>query len=132
MAEMVDEAAVLVANSAFYDALDNLDLERMDAVLVTLEPVRVVHPGWGMVSGREAVLASWERIFDNAGMMQFTVAEAEAHIDGDFAWVTCVERLTSVQGGQVVEGLVQTTNLFRREATGWRIAHHHGSPVVGR
>jgi ketosteroid isomerase-like protein len=83
-----------------------------------------------LVSGREAVLASWERIFDNAGMMQFTVADAEAHIDGDLAWVICTERLTSVQGGQVVEGLVQATNLFRRQNGEWRMIHHHGSPVI--
>jgi ketosteroid isomerase-like protein len=119
-----------VANAVFYDALDNLDLDRMDAVLATEEPVRVVHPGWPLVSGREAVLASWERIFDNAGMMQFTVADAEAHIEGDFAWVICTERLTSVQGGQVVEGIVQTTNMFRREGGAWRMTHHHGSPVM--
>jgi ketosteroid isomerase-like protein len=130
MAEMADEAAVIVANAMFYDALDNLDLDRMDAVLATEEPVRVVHPGWPLVSGREAVLASWERIFDNAGMMQFTVADAEAHIEGDFAWVICTERLTSVQGGQVVEGIVQTTNMFRREGGAWRMTHHHGSPVM--
>jgi ketosteroid isomerase-like protein len=130
MAEMADEAAVIVANAVFYDALDNLDLDRMDAVLATEEPVRVVHPGWALVSGREAVLASWERIFDNAGMMQFTVADAEAHIEGDFAWVICTERLTSVQGGQVVEGIVQTTNMFRREGGAWRMTHHHGSPVM--
>jgi ketosteroid isomerase-like protein len=130
MAEMADEAAVIVANAVFYDALDNLDLDRMDAVLATEEPVRVVHPGWPLVSGREAVLASWERIFDNAGMMQFTVADAEAHIEGDFAWVICTERLTSVQGGQVVEGIVQTTNMFRREGGAWRMTHHHGSPVM--
>ena len=130
MAEMADEAAVIVANAVFYDALDNLDLDRMDAVLATEEPVRVVHPGWPLVSGRDAVLASWERIFDNAGMMQFTVADAEAHIEGDFAWVICTERLTSVQGGQVVEGIVQTTNMFRREGGAWRMTHHHGSPVM--
>lgn len=130
MAEMADEAAVIVANAVFYDALDNLDLDRMDAVLATEEPVCVVHPGWPLVSGREAVLASWERIFDNAGMMQFTVADAEAHIEGDFAWVICTERLTSVQGGQVVEGIVQTTNMFRREGGAWRMTHHHGSPVM--
>ena len=130
MAEMAEEAAVIVANVAFYQALDNLDLDRMDTILASEEPVRVVHPGWPLVSGREAVLASWERIFDNAGMMQFTVADAEAHIDGDLAWVICTERLTSVQGGQVVEGLVQATNLFRRQNGEWRMIHHHGSPVI--
>jgi ketosteroid isomerase-like protein len=125
-----DEDAVIAANSAFYGAVESLDADLLDAILAHDEPVRVVHPGWPLVSGRAAVKASWERIFDNAGVMQFTIVDPEAHVYGDLAWVICTERLTSVQGGRVVEGLVATTNLFRRENGDWRIAHHHGSPVM--
>ena len=130
MAEMADEAAVIVANAVFYDALDNLDLDRMDAVLATEEPVRVVHPGWPLVSGREAVLASWERIFDNAAMMQFSITDAEVSIEGAFAWVTCTENLTTVVDARVNEARVQTTNLFHKVDGLWLLVHHHGSPVM--
>ena len=125
-----DADAVIAANAAFYRAVESLDGDLMEAVLARDEPVRVVHPGWPLISGRTAVKASWERIFDNAGVMQFTIVDPEAHVEGDLAWVICTERLTSVQGGRVVEGLVATTNLFRREDGEWRIAHHHGSPVM--
>jgi ketosteroid isomerase-like protein len=127
-----DADAVLAANAAFYSAVESLDGDLMDQILAQDEPVRIVHPGWALVSGRAAVLESWERIFDNAGVMQFAIVDPEAHVEGDMGWVICTERLTSVQGGRVVEGLVATTNLFRREDGEWRIAHHHGSPVMVR
>lgn len=126
---MDPEDAVLEANAAFYRAVESLDPDELDRVLAHDEPVRVVHPGWPLVSGRDAVVESWARIFDNAGVMQFTIVDAEAHVEGDTAWVICVERLTSVQGGRVIEGRVQTTNLFRSEGGEWRITHHHGSPI---
>ena len=125
-----EEDEVIAANAAFYRAVESLDGDLLDAIVAREEPVRVVHPGWPVVSGRAAVVASWERIFDNAGVRQFTIVDPEAHIEGDVAWVICTERLTSVQGGRVVEGLVATTNLFRREDGEWRIVHHHGSPVM--
>jgi ketosteroid isomerase-like protein len=127
---MDPEEAVLQANAAFYHAIESLDPEAMDAILAKGEPVRIVHPGWPLVSGREAVLESWSRIFDNAGVMQFAIVDAEAHVEGDTAWVICVERLTSVQSGRVIEGQVQTTNLFRNEDGTWRVTHHHGSPIA--
>ena len=129
MADTTDEQDVLAANAAFYTAFESLDPDVMAVVWATEEPVRCVHPGWPLITGRESVLESWSRIFDNAAVMQFTIIEPEASVEGNWAWVVCGERLTSVQGGRVAEGLIQTTNLFRREAGGWRIAHHHGSPV---
>jgi ketosteroid isomerase-like protein len=129
-ADRHDEDAVIEANAAFYRAIETLDAEQLEAVLAREEPVRVVHPGWPLVSGRAAVKASWERIFDNAGMMQFTISDTECHVEGGLAWVICMEHLTSVQGGRVIEGLVATTNIYRREGGEWRIAHHHGSPVM--
>lgn len=130
MTDHNDQDAVIEANAEFYRAIESLDAARLDSILAREEPVRVVHPGWPLVSGRDAVKASWERIFDNAGMMQFTITDTEVHVEGSLAWVLCIEHLTSVQGGRVVEGRVATTNLFRRENGDWRIAHHHGSPVM--
>ena len=130
MAEQTEEAAVTQANAAFYATFESLDPDEMDAVWAHEEPVYCVHPGWPWITGRDEVLASWSRIFDNAGVMQFTIAGVEVHIEGGTAWVVCQEWLTSVQSGRVIEVLVQTTNLFRKEDGRWLIAHHHGSPVM--
>ena len=130
MTELSDEAAVLEANVGFYRAFESLSADAMAAVWAEEEPVRCVHPGWPLLSGRENVLQSWARIFDNAAMMQFNVTDAEASVEGDWAWVVCTERLTSVQGDQVAEGRIQTTNLFRKHEGRWLMVHHHGSPVA--
>ena len=130
MTSMPDDAAVEEANAAFYRAFELLDPGMMAEVWANDDSVRCVHPGWPMLAGRDAVMESWERIFDNAAMMQFDIADAEVTVEGSWAWVTCTERLTSVQGGRVAEGSVQTTNLFRKQDGRWLMVHHHGSPVA--
>lgn len=104
MTERSAESDVLDANARFYRAFESLSADEMAAVWAEEEPVCCVHPGWPLLSGREAVLESWARIFDNAAVMQFNVTGAAASVAGDWAWVVCTERLTSVQGGHVAEG----------------------------
>ena len=129
MSQSSDEAAVLSANAAFYAAFESLSTEAMDAVWADEEPVLCVHPGWPLLSGREPVMESWRRIFENASLMHFDITGAEVVVEGDAAWVSCTENLTQVLDGRVVEGKIQATNLFRRSLGKWRVAHHHGSPV---
>ena len=129
MSQSDDEAAVLSANAAFYAAFESLSTEAMDAVWADEEPVLCVHPGWPLLSGREPVMESWRRIFENASLMHFDITGAEVVVEGDAAWVSCTENLTQVLDGRVVEGKIQATNLFRRSLGEWRVAHHHGSPV---
>ena len=128
MPQSSDEAAVLAANAAFYAAFESLSIEAMDAVWAHDEPVLCVHPGWPLLSGREPVMESWRRIFENATLMHFDITGAEVVVEGDVAWVSCTENLTQVLDGRVAEGKIQATNLFRRRLGEWRVAHH-GSPV---
>jgi ketosteroid isomerase-like protein len=132
MQEQVDTAAVLEANAAFYRAFSAMDLDQMSALWTRDDSISCVHPGWPLLTGREPVIDSWACIFDNAAVMQFDIVDVEVTLEADFAWVVCTERLTSVQGGQVAEGRVQTTNLFRKEAGQWLVVHHHGSPLMTR
>ena len=118
------------ANAAFYRAFGSLDINQMSAVWSRDDSIRCVHPGWPLLTGREPVIDSWAGIFNNAAVMQFDIVDVEVTLEADFAWVVCTERLTSVQGGQVAEGRVQTTNLFRKEAGQWLMVHHHGSPLM--
>jgi uncharacterized protein (TIGR02246 family) len=130
MADASEREAVLAANAAFYQAFESLDIGRMAEVWSRDDSIRCVHPGWLLLTGREPVIDSWERIFDNAAVMQFNIKDADVTIEGDVAWVVCTEGLTSVQGGRVAEGRVQSTNIFRKEDGRWLLLHHHGSPVM--
>jgi ketosteroid isomerase-like protein len=118
---MTDEDEVLAANAAFYAAFAASDAEAMDAVWARRAPVACVHPGWEALLGRDSVMESWRRIL-RGGSSPITCTGAVAHLLGEAAFVTCLERLP---GGALV-----ATNCFVREDGRFRMVHHHAGPTA--
>src|SRR5262245_42838623 len=127
MTALGDAADVEEANARFYRAFETLDIEEMDRVWVHAEHARCVHPGWPLLCGWETVRTSWQRIFENTGEMRFTLADVNVSVVGDLAWVTCTENILSEVNGRVAVTAILATNIFERDADGWRIVHHHAS-----
>lgn len=119
-------AAVRAANSAFYAAFEARDLDAMSDVWEHTDRVTCVHPGWPILAGWASVAASWFALFDGPQRLQFIVTDEEVHVAGPTAWVTCNENLIDASGTQAVAA----TNVFVSGESGWRLVHHHGSPVV--
>lgn len=118
---MSEEAAVLFANDAFYNAFATRDLSALDALWSREVPVVCVHPGWAPLFGREAVMQSWTGILSGPTSPDISCRGAKTHfLSGDICFVTCYELLQ--------EGTLVATNIFVKEATGWRLVHHHASP----
>lgn len=118
--------AVRAANAAFYAAFEARDLDAMSDVWEHTDRVTCVHPGWPILSGWASVAASWFALFDGPQRLQFIVTDEQVHVEGDTAWVTCNENLIDTGGTQAVA----STNVFVAGEAGWRLVHHHGSPVV--
>lgn len=116
-----DEAGVLAANAAFYDAFRGESLAAMDALWSRRAPVTCIHPGWPALFGRARVMASWRAIFES-GAPAIRCASPTAHLLGDAAFVICVEL--------VAEGRLCATNLFAREDGAWRMVHHQAGPMT--
>jgi ketosteroid isomerase-like protein len=111
--------AVERANQAFYDAVENSDLDALETVVLDgplAESVAVVHPGWPVLRGRREVMRSFALIMANTDYIQFFLTDVEVGVDGS--------------AGSLVGGLVVATNVFRRTSDGWRLWVHHGSPVL--
>lgn len=136
-----EAAAVEQANQAFYDAVENSDLDALEKLVLTgplAESVSVVHPGWPVLRGRREVMRSYALIMANTEYIQFFLTDVEVAVDGDAALVTCTENILTggpsegdADGpGPLVGGLVVATNVFRRTPDGWRLWVHHGSPVI--
>lgn len=117
------EGAALAANEAFYRALGAADAQAMDAIWARRAPVTCLHPGWTLLSGREAVLASWAGILGNPNQPRIVGGGASVALLGDgAALVLCRE---------VVSGApLYATNVFVREDGAWRLVHHHSGPVM--
>ncbi|GIK96054.1 MAG: hypothetical protein BroJett029_02630 [Alphaproteobacteria bacterium] len=120
---MADEEEVLAANEAFYAAFAAADPAAMDALWSRQAPVACIHPGWGALTGREEVIESWRRIFRTAPP-DIVCHGARAFLLGDSAFVLCLEIMP--------EGVLIATNVFVREAGGWRMVHHQAGPTAER
>jgi ketosteroid isomerase-like protein len=122
---------VLAANRAFYDAFEALDMDRMAACWSSAEDVACLHPGGPWQRGWDEVREGWEAIMANTGYIEFEIAGAAVTLVDPVAWVTCIERITTAgAGGAPAIAEIAATNLFVLDASGWRIALHHASPVV--
>ena len=119
--DMSDEEAVLAANEEFYRAFAARDLAAMDALWAQETPVACVHPGWDALVGRDPVMESWAAILGGAGSPQIRCEAPRAFVLGPSAFVICHEVL-----GQ---GRLVATNVFAREAAGWRMVHHQAGPA---
>lgn len=126
---MNEEEKVLAANQRFYAALEAMDLEGMDAVWLHEEWVACLHPGWELLLGWEIIRDSWQRIFENTRRMKVAVSEVTVWVEGGSAWVNCVEQVTSSYETGFSTAWVQATNLFVKREPGWRLVHHHASPL---
>ena len=103
MAEDVIRDQVLAANRAFYDALEALDLGRMEACWADGPGIACLHPGGPWQRGWEEIRSGWEAIFGSTGYIEFEIADAEVTIADPVAWVTCTEVITSAAGAGSVE-----------------------------
>ena len=122
-----DVSAVVAANLRFYEAFGSLDIDLMEEVWETSDRVLCIHPGWALLKGWVDVRKSWETIFFNTTLMHFNITDTQVVIQGDFAWVSCVENITSVVDGRAANLAVQATNIFLRREDAWLMVHHHGS-----
>src|SRR5690349_18059853 len=55
MGDVTVEEELLAANAAFYAAFNAKDAAAMDAVWSSRTDASCIHPGWNLLSGREAV-----------------------------------------------------------------------------
>jgi ketosteroid isomerase-like protein len=118
------------ANAGFYRAFESLDLGEMEAVWAHGEHVQCVHPGWPLLTGWDAVRASWETIFKNTAEIRFTITDVRAAVLGQFAWLTCTESILSEARGQISATSLLATNLFQRIGGTWLMIHHHASHIL--
>ncbi len=128
----IPEQQVLAANAAFYEALQALSLEKMDAVWLHEDWVKCVHPGGELVLGWDDVRENWANIFESTEYMRIAVSRPLVRVLGEVAWVSRMENVTSTVERDFATALVEATNLFVLREGRWLMVHHHAAPIPGR
>lgn len=120
---MSEIASLLFANEAFYLVFRNRDLAGMDALWAARAEVSCIHPGWEALDNRADVMASWQGILDNEASPSVVCRAPRARVLGGTGLVVCYELLG--------ESVLIATNVFVRDGTGWKMAHHQAGPCRG-
>jgi len=112
---------------AFYEALQQGDIEQLMACWAEEDDVLCIHPGGQRMIGHGAIRSAFEALFAN-GTVQAR-PERVHRIDALASSVHhLIERVAvrTPQGEQTA--WVSATNVYHKTAQGWRMVAHHASP----
>jgi hypothetical protein len=119
-----DEIMVQVQkiNSEFYNAFENLSIERMEGLWKHEDNVVCIHPGWDLFTGWLAIRESWITIFRNTEMIKFIITNTKVRVFDNIAVVVCLENIETLLNGEIVKLGVIATNIFEQmeNITKWR------------
>ena len=116
------------AESAFYAAFEARSLDTMMEVWANADSIICIHPLSAPLNGHVAVAAGWRSMFEAAG--QFRVQVETVHEIREAAQVIRIVREYLVIGQETTpRPPILATNVYRKEAAGWRMVLHHASPL---
>jgi len=126
------QAASLEGNAdeieaAFYDALQNGDIDKLMACWADEDDIVCVHPGGSRVVGAAAIRATFEAMFANGSIRAWPEHRRKIEAVGS-AVHHLIERVEVFTPQGQRQAWVVTTNVYLRTAQGWRLVAHHASP----
>ena len=115
--------------AAFYEALQQGDIDRLMACWNDEDEVVCVHPGGPRLVGHVEVRAGFEALFANGPVMAHPENVRRADV-GACSVHSVVERVEVMSDDGVQQAWVVATNVYAKTAQGWRMVAHHASPGV--
>lgn len=125
------EAEVRNASTQFYSALNSMvngDAAPLSAIWSHGSTVTTMHPIGGRQVGWDDVRTSWEQVSHLATSGSVELKDQHLHVAGDAAFEVGVEQGRFTLAGEELSIEHRVTNIYQREADGWKIVHHHTDP----
>ncbi len=126
---MSTEDEVRAASAKFYAALNSMangnagpmiDIWSHSNAVTTMHPIGNRELGWEQVRG------SWEQFAKIATDARVQLDDQLLRVADDMAYELGIERgHLTIAGHEVHTINDRVTNIYRREAGGWKIVHHH-------
>lgn len=112
---------------AFYEALQNADLERLMACWGEEDDIVCIHPGGPRLLGHAAIRAAFEAVFAN-GTVKAQVEKLRRIDAGATSVHSVIERVMVMGNDGPQTAWVLATNVYVKTVHGWRLVAHHASP----
>ena len=122
------ENEIRMASEQFYAALNHLvngdagplaDIWSHGVAVTALQLIGGRQVGW------DEVRASWEKLAQMVSEGRVKLGGQLIQIAGDVAYELGTEQFSLTMAGHSVLGEHRVTNIYRREAGGWKVVHHH-------
>lgn len=113
--------------AAFYEALQNGDIEKLMACWADEDEIVCVHPGGPRVVGPGAIRAAFDALFAN-GSIRATPVHVRKVESMASAVHNLIERIEVMLDGSPAHAYVLATNVYHRTGQGWKMVVHHASP----
>lgn len=116
---------------AFYEALQNADIEQLMTCWAEEDDIVCVHPGGPRMIGPGAIRAVFESMFHNGSVQAYpervhkvqSLASAVHHL---------IERVEVITPNGAKQAYVIVTNVYHKTPQGWRMVAHHASPGTAK
>lgn len=116
--------------TAFYEALQAGDLDRLMACWADDDEVVCIHPGGPRLIGLGAIRSAFDTLFAN-GSVRLHIEAVHKVVSMGCAVHSVRERIEIATNEGPVEAHVLATNVYVKTAQGWRLVAHHASPSTG-
>jgi len=117
--------------TAFYEALQSGDIDKLMACWADEDDIVCVHPGGPRLLGPGAIRAAFDAMFANGTIRAH--AEKVRKVEAMSASVHSVlERIEVMTEEGPRHAYVIATNVYHKTAQGWRLVAHHASPGTPR
>ncbi len=120
-------ATVDDVEAAFYEALQNGDIDQLMDCWGDEDEIVCVHPGGGRLLGAVAIRGAFEAMF-SGGSLRAKVMRVRKLDTLSASVHSVVERIEVLTGEGLRHAYVVATNVYHRTARGWRMVAHHASP----
>jgi len=113
--------------SAFYEALQSGDIDKLMACWADEDDIVCIHPGGPRAVGAVAIRAAFEAMFSN-GAIRARPERARKTQAVASAVHNVLERVEVLGPSGTAPAWVIATNVYHKTAQGWRMVAHHASP----
>lgn len=117
--------------TAFYEALQSGDIEKLMACWADEDDIVCVHPGGGRLLGAGAIRATFDAMFAS-GSIQARIEKIHKIESMGASVHSVLERIEVLTEEGPRHAYVIATNVYQKTPQGWRMVAHHASPGTPR